>query len=284
MTRADPTQVFERPGNNLSIATPTLERHPRIVKQTDLGYIIPMHINDYMNVPGTDISIESRFPVFCAKIPTLLQSIFCNATYHSCRPMVNQIIQKTDFSLSFLSQGEFETLNGFKALKKQMEWVCGRYMIKKLAKAALKSPLPLTELVVDYQEKGAPFLKSHPRVPLSLSHSGEYTVAGLSLDSDYLLGLDIEAIGPMPDGGFMKTAFTQREIERMAPDPQGVFRSWTLKEAYLKFIGMGFNENLHRVEIIGDEIFHHGQRVPVKIHTQTIGKTYSLGMVMGKRP
>ncbi len=248
-----------------------------------------MRINSYMDVPGTDLSPRPEIPVFCAQISTLLKTIFRNSSYHTCRPVVNQIIEERDFSFTFLSLEEMETLNRFKALKKQIEWVCGRYMIKRLARAVLSrgeapildAGLPLDRITLDYHEKGAPFIVSCPRIPITLSHSGDFTAAGMGLLPRIQLGVDIEAIAPMPDQAFMKTAFTQREIQAMAPTPEAVFRCWTLKEAFLKFIGMGFNESLHRVEILGEEIFHNGKKIPLEIHTHSIAPGYLLSLVFG---
>ena len=255
----------------------------------NLGYIFPMQINRYMDVPGTGFFPQSEVPIFYAQISTLLKRIFKSASYHTCRPAVNQIMRESDFSHAFLSAGEMETLNGFKALKKQMEWVCGRFMIKHLVRSALSggenptmaADRPLAEITLQYHDKGAPYVEDVPDLSITLSHSGNYTAVGLSLDPDIHLGLDIEAIAPMPDDYFLKTAFTQKEIQAMDPTPEGVFRSWTLKEAFLKYIGMGFNENLHQVEILGDRICHRGKDVPLTLYTRTLDQSYILSIVTG---
>ena len=257
-----------------------------------MEYIFPMAPFPHINVPGTPIVFHPEIPIFYARISTLLKGLFTNPDLHQIRPVLNQVIGEDDFKRDFLSRAEKERLNRFKALKKQLEWACGRFMIKSLARAALSlgdAPVmaadrPLADIALDYREKGAPFLVDAPEVSITLSHSGDFTAAGISLVPGTILGLDIEAIGPMPDANFLKTAFTPNEIRDMGGTPKGVFRAWTLKEAYLKYIGMGFNENLHRVEIMADHIVHHGKTAPVEMFTTVIEDSYSLSIVTGPDP
>ena len=68
--------------------------------------------------------------IWYARIPEITQSVCCKNTYHSFRPMVNEIFNKNDFLPAFLKTQEIKTLNNFRALKKQIEWLCGRYLLK----------------------------------------------------------------------------------------------------------------------------------------------------------
>ena len=92
----------------------------------------------------------------------------------------------------------------------------------------------------------------------------------LGQDRRTTMGIDIEQIQKMPDTFFMKTAFTQQEIHHMAQTPHEIFRHWTLKEAFLKYIKMGFNENLHMVEIIEENIFHRRKKQDLNFWSRTI--------------
>lgn len=191
-----------------------------------------------------------------ARIPDIIQFIYGKNTYHNFQPMVNELFQKDDFTVSFLNPEELDQLNHFKALKKQMEWSCGRYLLKRLLNHTFLQNCPLNNITISYQELGAPLVENDKSIQISLSHSNDYTVAACTRKTGINMGIDIEKIGPMPDSAFLKTAFTQNEITHLTDDPARVFKNWTLKEAFLKYIKKGFNESLKHVEVINDQIFH----------------------------
>ena len=197
--------------------------------------------------------------------------------------MKNRAFDHSMFRKAFLSEDELIRVNRFKALKKQMEWICGRFALKILARDILDLSMPLDQIRIDYREKGAPYLTQFPEIPISLSHSGDYTAAAITRDSETALGIDIEKIGNMPDDGFMRTAFTTDEIAHMAPDASTVFTHWTLKEAYLKFLGLGFNESLHHVAVINNQIYHCGQKQAVHSWSCFPNDQYVLSLVYGRK-
>ena len=231
------------------------------------------------NIFQNTFSPQPGITVRHIKIPDILNLIFTTPLDPNYKKIANKLFQPGDFKISFLSPHEFTMVNGFKAKKKQVEWLCGRFSLKTLVREKRGSDSLLSDIQVSYQEKGAPFLSDYPDIPVSLSHSGDYTAVALSQTPRITMGIDIEQIGTNPDVLFMKTAFTQREILHMDPTPQEIYRHWTLKEAFLKYIKMGFNENLHRVEIIDNEIFHHGKKQLLNTSSKTIEDQYVLSIV-----
>ena len=187
-----------------------------------------------------------------------------------------------DFLIPFLSPEELDRLNGFKVMKKQVEWSCGRFGAKTLIRERLMPKTGLADITIRYRELGAPYVTDFPGLCLSLSHSRDLIAAALGLTPDLAFGIDIEAIGPMPDQAFMKIAFTSREREAMAPDAVAVFRNWTLKEAYLKYIQKGFNESLREVEVIEDHIYHGGEQQPVLCRSWILPRGFALGLVTNR--
>jgi 4'-phosphopantetheinyl transferase len=99
------------------------------------------------------------------------------------------------------------------------------------------------------------------------------------MDKTRVLGIDIEKIGTKPDKGFLKIAFTKKEIAHLKNNAASIFKNWTIKEAYLKQIKKGFNENLHKVEVIDNEIWHNQNRVNVEISSTIIDDNYVLSLV-----
>jgi 4'-phosphopantetheinyl transferase len=238
-----------------------------------------------MNILHTDTLFQNTFSpqsgitVRYIKIPAIVNLIFYTPLDPRYKTMANRFFEPNNFKIAFLSTEELATVNGFKAQKKQVEWICGRFSLKTLVNKALDPTIPLANIQISYQERGAPFLDAYPDIPISLSHSGDYTAVGLGQNRRATMGIDIERIGKMPDTFFMKTAFTPREIHHMTQTAHEIFRHWTLKEAFLKYIKMGFNENLHMVEIIGEQIFHQEKKQRLNSWSRTIEDQYILSIV-----
>ena len=236
----------------------------------------PLYTN---NLSQNTFSPQPGITVRYIKIPAIVDLIFCTPPDPNYKTMANLSFEPNNFKIPFLSDQELARVNGFKAQKKQVEWICGRFSLKTLVNGALDPTIPLENIGISYQEKGAPFLDAYPEIPISLSHSGDYTAVSLGQNRQTTMGIDIEQIRKMPDTFFMKTAFTSREIHHMTQTPHEIFRHWTLKEAFLKYIKMGFNENLHMVEIIGKQIFHQGKKQRLNSWSRTIENQYILSIV-----
>jgi len=225
--------------------------------------------------------------IWYSKIPQIIQSILGKERYHNFRPGFkpdfktgrNETFQKDDFTESLFSSGEINTINSFKALKKQIEWIGGRYLIKQMIQHNFDPNSSLDQITLSYLDEGAPFLTDSPDIPVSLSHSNDYTTAACSRDKTKTIGVDIEKITKKPDFGFLKTAFTQKEIFYLKDDAARIFKNWTIKEAYLKYIKKGFNESLHRVEVINNEIWHNNKKIDVDLYSTFINDYYVLSLV-----
>jgi len=163
-----------------------------------------------------------------------------------------------------------------------VEWMAGRFLVKSMVQRKLWNKTPMTQITIMHHEQGAPFVKEFPEFRISISHSGDYAGVALTDIKNMDLGLDIEEIGKKPEAMFMKTAFTENELVLMEMTPRKIFSHWTIKEAFLKYIKKGFNENLHHVEIIGDNIFHKKIKANVSIISTTIDKGYALCLITGK--
>jgi 4'-phosphopantetheinyl transferase len=216
------------------------------------------------------------------RISDITDAVLSRGIRPDVQTMSGRMFDPRMFTIIFLSDDEMRQVNRFKALKKQIEWLCGRFAVKTLARDLLGLDMPLEEIRIAYREKGAPYLAQFPQVPISLSHSGNYTAAAISLDPGIGVGIDIEKIGDMPAPSFMNTAFTKQEIAHMPAAASAVFANWTLKEAFLKYLGLGFNESLHHVAVIDAQIFHHGKSQPVSTWQAVIDGRYALSLVYGK--
>ncbi len=222
---------------------------------------------------------QAGITLWVGKISRLMDRIFHSNQNRSYQTLPGRQLGPDSFALEFLSTQELVQVNGFKVQKKQVEWICGRFALKTLVKKIVCPDLPLAEIRISYREQGAPFLNAFPDLTISLSHSHDFTAVGLNQTPGGGLGIDIERIGNNPDPYFMQTAFTPREIHHMTATGPEIFRHWTLKEAFLKYIGMGFHESLHKVEIIDNTLFYQQQEQALTLWSKPIEEGYIFSFV-----
>ncbi|WP_027360328.1 4'-phosphopantetheinyl transferase family protein [Desulforegula conservatrix] len=172
-----------------------------------------------------------------------------------------------DFRILFLSESEIMRLNSFRTLKKQIEWMCGRFAAKILAIESIRknhfdlSFIFLPEIRVMTTDKGAPYLPDLYRSSVSISHSHDYAIAALISQPGFKIGVDIEKIAPMNTDHFLKLAFSERERKLLEnSDDRTLTTNWSMKEAILKLMGQGFHQPLTHTEIIGESVYIDGLR------------------------
>lgn len=227
----------------------------------------------------TTLSPKPGITIWYSRIPDILNLIFIKGRHHDFKTMRNERVQTDDFIKPFLTDEEIHTINNFKALKKQIEWMCGRYLIKRMAQYFFLNTTDLDHVTLSYLDEGAPYLTHHPDIPVSLSHSNDYTAVACCKNKNQTIGIDIEKIAKKPGASFMKIAFTQNEISCLKNNAAEIFKHWTLKEAYLKYIKKGFNESLHQVEVINNEIWHNKKKIDVDVYSAFIDDDYVLSLV-----
>lgn len=105
----------------------------------------------------------------------------------------------------------------------------------------LKKSFGLSNIEIQTNEYGKPFLKNHPEIHFNLSHSGGVVVLTVS---DTECGVDIESTAkPHEAMGVANRFFSRNEYAAMvlSADPNEAFcRLWTLRESYVKMRGKGF--------------------------------------------
>lgn len=240
-------------------------------------FIMPHAILNKINVHT--LSPQTSVNIWYCSIPQIIESIVCKGRYHNFQPMVNEIFQKDDFIKPFFSLDEINKINGFKALKKQIEWISGRFLIKHMVQHVFAPKTPVENITISYLEEGAPYIAQFPDIPLSLSHAHDFTIAAFCTNPVKTIGIDIEKISGKPDNAFLNTAFTQNEIKHLQTDPESIFKNWTIKEAYLKYIKKGFNESLHTVEVINNDVYHYGEKTHVDVYSTRINNNYIVSLV-----
>ncbi len=225
--------------------------------------------------PGIQVgflSIPGLLGACCPSVPA--------GDYHRRSPMG---FHREKFTHHFLTPSELETLNGFKSMKKQVEWMSGRFAVKKLVSAS--SPgLAEEDVVVSYEKEGAPYLKEHPHIHISISHSNAWAAAAVSENGGRVIGVDMEKVERKNPAFIVKAAFSDREKRELKnPSNYDIYKIWTIKEAYLKFIKKGLNESLKKVEVLDGRIHHRGQlKKDIEIQSKPIDGEYVFTAVFNR--
>ena len=231
------------------------------------------------NITIHSLSVKPGLTTWYAKISEITKEVLHKDCLSSITQIKNIFFDKNSFKQCFLSNEEINTINGFKVLKKQREYISSRYLIKLMIQSGFSLNIPLDQINLSSLNQGAPFLNYDPNIPLSLSHSNNYTAAVCCKNRGKTIGIDIEKIAKKPDIWFLKTAFTQKEIAHLQDNAVSIFQNWTIKEAYLKYIKKGFYEDLQKVEVINNEIWHNHNRINVDISSTLIDNNYILSIV-----
>lgn len=98
--------------------------------------------------------------------------------------------------------------------------------------------LPLPEIACD--SRGKPFFPQRQEICFNLSHCRGLAVCGIST---FPLGVDCESIRSLREG-VLRRSFAQEEVLAVTESPQPdetFFRFWTLKEAFVKALGVGIS-------------------------------------------
>lgn len=184
-------------------------------------------------------------------------------SFHRFRetPMPSVIFKPKDFNREYFSEEEIAKINSFRLIKKQLEWAAGRAAVKNILENKGIDP---KSAWIDYYEKGAPYLAGMPEYPISISHSVKYAVSLVSFSGTHC-AVDVERIVKKERYYFMDISFTDEEREWAQNVPEKIYTVWTVKEAFLKYIGLGFHENLKKVIYRDGKVIFEGKPASIRI-------------------
>ncbi|HXR71191.1 4'-phosphopantetheinyl transferase family protein [Actinocrinis sp.] len=123
----------------------------------------------------------------------------------------------------------------------RVRFAASRVLLKFAAAAVLEVPAHVIELT--YGPTGRPYLRGYDAVDISLSHTDELLLVGMTTRG--VIGVDAERADRRLYGpGLGKHLCTPHELELLEQFPESerndaLVRLWTLKEAYSKAIGQG---------------------------------------------
>lgn len=158
--------------------------------------------------------------------------------------------------MKILDPAEQERLFRYKVEFKQVEYLLGRVLLKKVLADSLR--VGLDRIFLDANHYGKLYLKEAPKVSglnlhFNLSHSVRMIAAGFLLGEE--LGLDVEKT--RPDLVEIGTHFFSEEEsayilshDGVSAQNQATCKIWTLKEAYIKAQGVGISSEILREKTI----------------------------------
>jgi 4'-phosphopantetheinyl transferase len=153
-----------------------------------------------------------------------------------------------------LSDAERHRARQFVFDRDRRRFIVSRARLRQLVAEQLDVPESAVEFTSGVHGKPAVVLRpADPDVRFNVSHCGDVAVYALTSGLD--VGVDIEAVRPIPDADrIAERFFSRRECEAYraldAHDkPLGFFNCWTRKEAFVKALGNGLTHSLDRFDV-----------------------------------
>lgn len=135
-----------------------------------------------------------------------------------------------------LSTERKEKVDSYKFLKDKALSLCSELLLKYMLESK-------ENVSFRYSVFNKPYLESS-NLFFNISHSEEYVLCALS---DFEVGCDVEKITTF-NSDVAKSFFSKKDNERLKTD-YDFFSIWTIKESYVKALGVGLNRAFNTFEI-----------------------------------
>jgi len=181
------------------------------------------------------------------------------------QPTTSQLLLAT----RLIQKEELERISKFRFRRDAHSSLIGRLLLRKCVKDALKISNKDIQLIRDEYNK--PVLvwptnkNAQSTLPLSatnfhfnVSHQGEYVVLGADevrvgvdvMETHYRGGKDVAEFFRLMDRQFSPNEWIliKKDVGNPEAQAKAFMRHWTLKESYVKAVGLGLNLELRRIE------------------------------------
>lgn len=146
----------------------------------------------------------------------------------------------------------------------------------RLLSLALKREYSIEHYTIRKGKHGKPFIEAHTDIKINLSHCKELAVCAVGENT---VGVDCEKIRNVRSG-VVRRAFTESEAIEIenAADPDLTFtRLWTLKEAFVKALGIGVSYPMKNSEFFIEDNTHNNI-----IYTNVTGAYFRQWVIQNK--
>ncbi|PJZ68817.1 hypothetical protein CH373_15475 [Leptospira perolatii] len=173
-----------------------------------------------------------------------------------CSSIKSSLTKIESMSLD-LSAEETAKANSFASIQARNLFIVSRSQLRRLLSVYLG--IPAKAIAFSEIGNGKPVLNKSIglRLHFNLSHSGDLIAFAFTALGE--IGIDIEKIRELEDPlNIAEKFFSKSEYNEIAKKPghqifPQFFRLWTAKEAYLKAVGIGINQDLKEFSIICSE-------------------------------
>lgn len=156
---------------------------------------------------------------------------------------INDVVseEKIEYFKSFLSAEKQERLDRFHFRADMLRTLYGEVLMRYVM--CKRIGVQNHDLQIEKNEYGKPYLKNH-NLQYNISHSGNMVICAISNNE---VGVDIEEIKDM-DIEIVKRCYSEKEAAYIIEQQGNVqlrefYRIWTLKEAYVKYLGVGIHKS-----------------------------------------
>ncbi|WP_264565381.1 4'-phosphopantetheinyl transferase family protein [Flavobacterium sp. N3904] len=152
----------------------------------------------------------------------------------------------------FLNDTELDRAKRFFKLKDQIQFIISRAVLKFVL--AAHTDLDAKSISLAYHFNKKPYLASHPWLYFNISHSEDWAVIAISRHN---VGIDIEYL--TEDFNFtnlLPDIFDNNEIlaiQNAVNKKHAFYTSWTRKEAFVKALGKGIDEDFKHIPSLEGE-------------------------------
>lgn len=174
----------------------------------------------------------------------------------------------SDAYVPLLSKKEIEYLSKLKIYNRKLQWICGRYAVKKALfkyKALKKSIVNLNCVDVLKGADSAPYIPQYKNINVSITHSFPYCVGVVSESN---VGVDVEKVFKV-ENSLIDFFFTDKEKSFLSKitDPRKknmqAIKHWTRKEAVSKFFKLGMKMNFKKLDTLDDTLKIGGNEINI---------------------
>ncbi|OCL27882.1 hypothetical protein U472_04335 [Orenia metallireducens] len=149
--------------------------------------------------------------------------------------------------IPYLSEKRKDKISRFLRQEDIYHSIIGEILVRKLV--CEKLDLKNNQIIFENNNYGKPFLKGYDNLYFNISHSRRWVVCAIS---EREVGVDIEEVKAI-DLNIAKRFFSKKEYEELMTKNNQLsyfYNLWTLKESYIKAVGMGLSIPLNQFTII----------------------------------
>ncbi len=155
--------------------------------------------------------------------------------------------------VSSLSNEEKLKMDSYYHYNDKIRFLLSRYMLKQQLSKYLN--IDIEAILLKYSVHGKPYFKNKHGVEFNISHSENIVIVAFYGDN---IGIDVQHHHPIEEDFINESFLTKNEISYLNSLEDNdktleFYRIWTIKEAYIKAIGIGMYMDLKSIDITNPE-------------------------------